>query len=46
MVLPIVKALEILEDIKSYMRVNGEDPEDPESTFYEIYYSKAQVGYF
>ncbi|TRY78133.1 hypothetical protein TCAL_15298 [Tigriopus californicus] len=36
-------AKEILSDLKEYMRDNGEDPDDPQAIFFEIYWSKAQI---
>ena len=37
------EASEILDGLKEYMLENGQDPEDQSRTFYEIYWSKAQV---
>lgn len=37
-------AKEILHDLKEYMKENGEDPDDPQAIFFEIYWSKAQVS--
>lgn len=41
--IPENEASEILGGIKEYMIRNGEDPGDPEKTFYEIYWSKPQA---
>ena len=38
-----IEAWKILDEIKDYMTKNGEDPEDVDKTFYEIYWSKPQV---
>ena len=33
-----------LEELKEYMESNGEDPEKIGKTFFEVYWSKAQVS--
>ena len=42
-VIPREEAEEILKELKEYMVENGEDPNEEGTTFYEIYWSKAQV---
>ena len=33
-----------LEELKEYMEANGEEPEKIGKTFFEVYWSKAQVN--
>jgi len=42
-VLPREEAEDIHEELRDYMTKNGEDPDDEEQVFYEIYWSKPQV---
>ena len=44
-VIPREEVEEIHQELKEYMLRNGENPGDRNKTFYEIYYSKAQVNY-